>query len=952
MSNKIQYFPIDMAINDTREIRGLILPNKIKMILISDPTIKISSCAVGVGAGFFQDEFAGTAHFLEHLLFMGSKKYPDNAAYHSYIQTSGGLDNAYTSDILTNYYLSVSSEFLEKGIDMLSWFFREPLLQEKFIKSEMEIIDSEHRKNILSDLWKVDDIFKKFMLDGQKFKKFNTGSLESLKNITREDILKLYDDYYTTDNIFVCIIDSKDIKEMLKTYVKYFEEIPERISKKEERFSKNPIKFVDENLIIFNSISEYKFFSIYYLFSADPESQVDYQLTNFLSFLIGSEFVTSISYYLKEEGIIEDVNTFVDFYEKEGKIIINFYLIKGGLKNVQKIYNYFIKYLERLKELSYEKLGELYENYRRIKLLKAMYKENINTSDLAQNIVDNFIKGKKEYAVLRKYITPEYNKDIFRRFNEILKDRILKFTTNINFLKIDKKDFLIAEHYDTEYYITNYDFNKDLDKNFKKNIEFDFNNLVLVKDIPIQTEIFEKKINKNKVPILIFDEKKIRREVYYLDENKYNNPMSSITVIRKNINLIKKEYAIIADIYFLICEKILNYYISIMKNYKMYFEIKNINEYMILSFSGIDNLLEKFISEIIKKININTFFNENNKKYFNEVIEEMKMDNENIKFSPPYILARQYIKDKLDNKFTYNDVIKYLKTLNWDLFKKDCTELLKYNREYFLFVGNFSEDTSENKYKIINSYIGILELNKGIYLDKGLDNITCEDNFKIQNYILGKDEINNYEINNCLLKNYITYDKTIKLINDKCELNEIIEIAYKQFTYQMIAQLLNEPLFSKLRTEDKLGYIVKCNFLISIFNTNLKYIIEYLIQSNYEIEIIEKSINQFNEDFKKYLIEKKSELENKFNNLKKSKILILQKDFVNLDEEVGNYISTIVYYHSNIFNRNKLFSKIIENLNFNSFYKNFSKLFNNNKELPQFNVILDKNILKQKKTKN
>ena len=43
MNEKIQYFPVDMAINDVREIRGLVLPNNIKMILISDPKIKMSA---------------------------------------------------------------------------------------------------------------------------------------------------------------------------------------------------------------------------------------------------------------------------------------------------------------------------------------------------------------------------------------------------------------------------------------------------------------------------------------------------------------------------------------------------------------------------------------------------------------------------------------------------------------------------------------------------------------------------------------------------------------------------------------------------------------------------------------------------------------------------------------------------------------------------------------------
>ncbi len=125
--NKIQYFDIETSINDKRIIKGFELENKIKVILISDPDINFSSCSIAVGAGYLHDEYPGTAHFLEHLLFMGSEKYPEQNDYHSYIQINGGQDNAFTADIMTCYYLALETSFLKKGIEILSWFFRAPL---------------------------------------------------------------------------------------------------------------------------------------------------------------------------------------------------------------------------------------------------------------------------------------------------------------------------------------------------------------------------------------------------------------------------------------------------------------------------------------------------------------------------------------------------------------------------------------------------------------------------------------------------------------------------------------------------------------------------------------------------------------------------------------------------------------------------------------------------------
>jgi insulysin len=112
MNNTFQYFNVDLTINDKRDIRGLTLASGIKLVLVSDPNLNTSCCAVGIGAGYLHDDFEGTAHFLEHLLFMGSSKYPEQNIYHSYVQNANGIDNAFTSDSITCYYLELESNYL------------------------------------------------------------------------------------------------------------------------------------------------------------------------------------------------------------------------------------------------------------------------------------------------------------------------------------------------------------------------------------------------------------------------------------------------------------------------------------------------------------------------------------------------------------------------------------------------------------------------------------------------------------------------------------------------------------------------------------------------------------------------------------------------------------------------------------------------------------------------
>ena len=64
--------------------------------------------------------------------------------------------------------------------------------------------------------------------------------------------------------------------------------------------------------------------------------------------------------------------------------------------------------------------------------------------------------------------------------------------------------------------------------------------------------------------------------------------MSYISIMRKNIKLFNKNLSLIGNIYCLIIEKILNYYLDIMKNYKMYFDISVNNGYLIINILGLD----------------------------------------------------------------------------------------------------------------------------------------------------------------------------------------------------------------------------------------------------------------------------------------------------------------------------------------------------------------------------
>ncbi len=88
-------------------------------MLVSDDSADKSAASLDVRVGSALDPrpLFGTAHFLEHMLFMGTEKYPSENEYSEYITNNGGMNNAFTSLTDTNYMFDSSNEGFEGALD-------------------------------------------------------------------------------------------------------------------------------------------------------------------------------------------------------------------------------------------------------------------------------------------------------------------------------------------------------------------------------------------------------------------------------------------------------------------------------------------------------------------------------------------------------------------------------------------------------------------------------------------------------------------------------------------------------------------------------------------------------------------------------------------------------------------------------------------------------------------
>lgn len=143
---------LDVSPNDERSYRSITLSNGLRILLASDPTAEHGAAAMTVTVGAaFDPDLPGLAHFCEHMLFLGSAKYPDESAYKKFLSAHGGRSNASTSMENTTFKFEVLAAHLLEALDIFAQFFIAPLFTASATERELNAVDAEDSKNRTND---------------------------------------------------------------------------------------------------------------------------------------------------------------------------------------------------------------------------------------------------------------------------------------------------------------------------------------------------------------------------------------------------------------------------------------------------------------------------------------------------------------------------------------------------------------------------------------------------------------------------------------------------------------------------------------------------------------------------------------------------------------------------------------------------------------------------------
>ncbi len=298
-----------------RKTAKLRLQNGLEILLISDPGIDQSSASMAVSAGSWDDpaEYPGMAHFSEHMLFMGSHKYPDCSDFMSRISDAGGITNAFTAPHRTVYMFSCKHDQFMENLDRFSRFFIDPLFDPSHISRELHAVDQEYAKNLEHDRWREMMIFKEMGNPQHPNHKFSAGNSETLKGIPQAALQAWHKANYGAQKMHLFVCSNLSISKMKAEISSMFLAVPVLENSKNTASAWTPITSSKQQgqITYIKPIQNRQFLSLTWelpLSLSDDETKS----AEIVGYALNRGQPNSLYEKLKGEGLIDSVTVHVD----------------------------------------------------------------------------------------------------------------------------------------------------------------------------------------------------------------------------------------------------------------------------------------------------------------------------------------------------------------------------------------------------------------------------------------------------------------------------------------------------------------------------------------------------------------------------------------------------------------------------------------------------------------
>ncbi|EEA20106.1 hypothetical protein EYB25_007638 [Talaromyces marneffei] len=458
---------------DDRSYRVIKLGNQLEALLVHDPDTDKASASANVNVGNFSDEEAmpGMAHAVEHLLFMGTEKYPKENAYNQYLASHSGSSNAYTGAIETNYFFEVAATGESKSpesangeksavsssttalskdsatsplygaLDRFAQFFIAPLFLESTLDRELRAVDSENKKNLQSDVWRLMQLNKSLSNPEHPYHKFSTGNLQTLRDDpqsrgveVRSKFIEFHKKHYSANRMKLVVLGRESLDQLESWVVELFSEVQNKNLPQNRWDDVQPLSADQLCTQVFaKPVMDSRSLDIYFPF-LDEDELYETLPSRYISHLIGHEGPGSILSYIKAKGWANGLSAgAMSVGPGSAFFTISVRLTEDGLTHYKEIVKIIFQYIAMIKERAPEKW--IYDEMQNLAEVEFRFKQKSPASRFTSRLS----------SVMQKPLPREWllsGNNLLRKFDADLITKALSYLRSDNF-----RLMIVSQHF-------------------------------------------------------------------------------------------------------------------------------------------------------------------------------------------------------------------------------------------------------------------------------------------------------------------------------------------------------------------------------------------------------------------------------------------------------------------------------------------------------------------------
>lgn len=471
------------SLSDEKSYR-LIRVGNIPVLLISDPSIDTAICCVCIASGSHNDppNIVGLAHLCEHLLFMGTEKFPGPNEFFAKLDAHGGESNAFTTGEQTCFHFEmpvtdskIGNEFaFDNILSNFASFFECPLFSKPCITWEIEAVHSEHERNV-ENISKILYHAMKILASNHPFHRFGTGNKNTLQQKLQKELKKYFRTYYVSENMSVVLKGPQSLNHLQKLASVFGgcggsqpTRAPRDLSILNDSFQASPVyeRLSLGKLLVIKS-------------HHGPQLRLTFPYCTWLQDidffalvwcdLIGDESRATLFDILSRDGLISSLYCFTQkLAVGNAVLIVDIVLTEKGRNWVQKVICTVMSYVQDISNLEVETLDRILKERNVIRDMNYYYSDSQVSSSVVCEIAQTLQEDLRTLGVeniLRRYPTYIETSDKVLDFVTICKNVLRHENVNVILVQDTKVNFEFTgsalsnkdQYYGFEYDVFNID---------------------------------------------------------------------------------------------------------------------------------------------------------------------------------------------------------------------------------------------------------------------------------------------------------------------------------------------------------------------------------------------------------------------------------------------------------------------------------------------------------------